>query len=202
MVFGYTEKILYYIPENKHINPNSDKLTFVVPTFYGDLLLLNDTEYISIINVSFGYIDWNRAQGVQSSGNVQAASFLNTSAIHIYNSRDITLDSISVQHVGGYAIWIDYGSEYIAIQSSLITDVGAGGIRIGRGKPLTDIPADNLRSGHNLIFNNVICNGGFVFAAGNGILLQLASYNNISHNEVCFLSMLEYLLAGPGIMSR
>eukprot|EP01084_Bolivina_argentea_P052712 96819_1 len=181
-----TNRILYYIPYNTNTNPNFN-MTFIVPTFDGDLLLLNNSQYIEIINISFGFIDWNRERAVIESGIVQAASFLNTSAIHIYNSNNILLNSISVQHIGDYGIWIDYNSSFITIKSSLITDIGAGGIRIGRGKPLS-VLSPNERSNNNLIYNNVICNGGFVFAAGNGILLQLSSFNNISHNEVCFFN--------------
>ena len=72
--------------------------------------------------------------------------------------------------------------------SNMTDDLGAGGIRIGRGKPLTNVMPISLRSHHIIIKNNVICNGGNIFSAGNGILIQHSSFNLITHNEICFFN--------------
>ena len=90
-----------------------------------------------------------------------------------------------MSEIGSYGIWIDKNSKKIKIINSLLYNLGAGGIRIGRGKPLNDMSNITMRSMNNLINNAIICNGGYIFKEGNPILLQHSNYNNITFNEIC-----------------
>lgn len=82
----------------------------------------------------------------------QAVSYLNTAAVHLSNCQRCTVDGMSVRHAGGHGIWIEGGSGHTGITDVLVEDVGAGGVRIGRGQPLALEPPD-MRT-HHVSVNN------------------------------------------------
>eukprot|EP00658_Telonema_sp_P-2_P071385 TRINITY_DN60656_c0_g1_i1.p1 TRINITY_DN60656_c0_g1~~TRINITY_DN60656_c0_g1_i1.p1 ORF type:complete len:601 (+),score=87.03 TRINITY_DN60656_c0_g1_i1:575-2377(+) len=90
---------------------------------------------------------------------------------------------MSVEHVGEYGVWIHDSSVRNLITRSMIRDTGAGGIRIGTGKPLQDSPDG---SDGNSVTDCAVVYGSSVFHEGNGILVQKASFTHITHNEVAY----------------
>lgn len=58
-------------------------------------------------------------------------------------------------------MWVEGGSSNVSFDSCIISDVGAGGLRVGRGKPLSDEPVDH-RTERVSVNNSIITDGSHV----------------------------------------
>jgi hypothetical protein len=130
----------------------------------------------------------------------QSAEFL-TAAVLARGAERLGLENCEIAHVGEYGVWLAAGCKNNRIVHCEIHDLGGGGVRVGEttrrpGKSqrrgpapvgsATTIEGTGLRdTGHNTIDNNFIHDGGHVFAAGTGVFLGHAAYNEITHNEIC-----------------
>ena len=125
--------------------------------------------------------------GLKQTGNTdfQAASFLSTAALHAVHARFCTFSNVSVRHVGGMGIWIEGGSVNVTLDSSLVEDVGAGALRVGRGKPLSDEPF-GARTANVTATNCKLLRGGAVWHGGNGVLLQNSPFFTLDRCEVAY----------------
>ena len=92
----------------------------------------------------------------------QAASFLASAPVHVFNCTGVTLQSVTIAHSGHYGIWIDGNSSEINVDRCLVNDVGASGLRIGRGRPLQDEP-DGARTGQVTVTNSTFIRGSQVW---------------------------------------
>lgn len=179
-----------------HLDPQTSVLSLYAATFdprtavtltasvaTGDLLRLTNTSDVSVSNLQVLFADWDGAAGTTESGNVQAASFLADAAVHLQNCRRCTLTNVTVAHTGSYGFWVDNNSQDCQLLRCVSTDTGAGGLRIGRGKPLA-VPPPGQRTSGTLVQDCTFVLGSQVFREGNGILLQQSSNNTLDHNEV------------------
>ena len=89
-----------------------------------------------------------------TSCNGQSGDFLTTAAIHITNSQYVNFDFVNITRTGGYGIWFDILSFYDQVTNSELTDLGAGGVRVGRG--ISGIVPENQLVQHILINNSYI----------------------------------------------
>lgn len=173
-------RVLHYVPSSKESPPSTS--TFVVPAVE-ELFVINGTSGVSIAGVTFQYADWSITPTNMSSGGVQAASFLTTAAIHLVNTTAAQITDCDVEHVGTTGIWVEGGSRDAILEAVFVRDTGAGGLRIGRGRPLTDEPA--LAQTRNItVIDSTFVFGSYVYHEGNGILLQHSSGNSIRRTEV------------------
>jgi hypothetical protein len=179
--FDTTAQVLHYVPAPNSPHPSNS--TFVVPTVSGDLFVVRGTVGLQVSGVAFHHADWSISPTNTSSGNVQAASFLDTAAVHLVNTTSVILTNCDVEHVGEYGIWVEGGSRHAVLDGVLVRDSGAGGLRIGRGKPLVDEPADG-RTGNTTVIDSTFVLGSHVYHEGNGILLQHSSGNTVQRTEV------------------
>ena len=92
-----------------------------------------------------------------------------------------TFTNCEIAHVGEYALWLRHGCTQNRIVRNRITDLGAGGVRIGEAAMAQ---SDAGESSHNLVDNNHIYDAGHVYPAGVGIWVAQSSYNTISHNDI------------------
>eukprot|EP00047_Mylnosiga_fluctuans_P022697 m.124565 g.124565 ORF g.124565 m.124565 type:complete len:740 (+) comp9351_c1_seq1:9-2228(+) len=160
---------------------------FVAPIVVGDLVRIENCTNVTIAGIAIMHADWDRPHALQHSGNVQAASFLQTAAVHFVGSTKCSLIDTEVAHYGEYGVWFDSNSTGNAVIHAFVHDGGAGGIRVGRGNPLPDEPLDG-RSGGNLIDESTVVLGSHVFREGNGVLLQKTSGNELARSEVAFFN--------------
>eukprot|EP01052_Picozoa_sp_SAG31_P014364 SAG31_NODE_890_length_11199_cov_18.490901_3_plen_140_part_00 len=123
-----------------------------------------------------------------SSGGCQAASFLNHSAVHLHNASNCVLENVTVERVGQYGIWLEKNSANNKITGSLTYDTGAGGVRVGTGKPLAPGGDHSSPDGSdgNTIVNSTFAWGSHVFHEGQGVLAQKVSRTVIANNEVAY----------------
>ena len=85
------------------------------------------------LTLKFSKIDFSVALG----GTDQSAAFLKTATVHTINVADVIFDGVNVTDTGGYAVWFDQGSYNCAMMTGMISDLGAGGIRIGANQGMS-----------------------------------------------------------------
>lgn len=99
------------------------------------------------------------------------------SAIIVNGARNCRFDGCTITHTGAYAIQLDNACNFNAIQDCELTDLGAGGIKIG-------FWAEDDSTSHNAVRNNLIAHGGRILPAGTGILVGTSHHNVIEHNDI------------------
>jgi hypothetical protein len=62
-----------------------------------------------------------------------------------------------ITHVDGYALWVDEGSRNVTMDRLFVSDIGAGGVRIGKG--ISGVSGD-ARADNVSLTNSVLEDGG------------------------------------------
>jgi hypothetical protein len=135
---------------------------------------------IELDGLSFRHTDWHIPDRGMADG--QAATFL-TGAIHARRTSRCTIKNCEIAHVGSYGAWFDLGCQGNVLSGCEIHDLAGGGVRIGSGTPPGG--KDEDRCTGNRIDNCFIHDGGCVFPAGCGVLIQHADHSWVTHNEIC-----------------
>ena len=116
-----------------------------------------------------GHCDWQAACTVPS-------------AIQAEGAQRCAFERCEVAHIGNYGIEFHQGCKNNSIIQCEMTDLGAGGVRIGDGgNPANDA----MVTRGNTIANCFIHDIGVVFAGAIGVWIGQSSYNTVSHNEIC-----------------
>jgi hypothetical protein len=102
-------------------------------------------------------------------------------AIQAIGARDCLFQGCAVRHTGTYGIDLGAGCRGDVIESCILSDLGAGGVRIGEPGIPADDDAIALR---NSVRNTLIASGGRVHPAGIGVIVFQSSDNLIEHNEI------------------
>ena len=130
-----------------------------------------------IDNVAIQHSAWDLDRNQQADG--QAAAFLRSASVYIANATSIILSNVEISHTGSYGVWIREGTTNINIMNSLVTDTGAGGIRIGQTISPVPTPTTSIN-----ILSNEISYGGNVFPSAVGLISHRASDVTISDNVI------------------
>lgn len=102
------------------------------------------------------------------------------SAIIATGARNCRFDSCTTTHTGAYGIQLGDGCKFDTIEGCDLTDLGAGGIKIGFWSPADG----DGETSHNTVRNNLIAHGGRILPAGTGILVGTSHHNLIENNDI------------------
>ena len=175
------EKVVRYMPL---ANEDMATIEAVAPRLTRLVELRGDPDHGRLVrNVTFRGLIFSHADWVlepQGHADDQAAVSV-PAALMADGARDCAIEGCEISHVGGYGIWLRRGCNRCRIQHCRLCDLGAGGIRVGEAAMP---PSDQAESSGNLIDNNHVYDGGWVFPAGVGVWVAQSSRNTISHNEI------------------
>ena len=190
--FDRTSSTLYYLPRE---GEDMTKAEAVVPALSQVLRLEGKpesnklVEHVTFRGVAFSHCDWGQGWGGADekmnnrSGFNQAAIGV-PAAIHGDGVRSCVFEDCTVAHVGTYAIELARGCRDNRIVRCTLTDLGAGGVKIGQ----TGIPKNDAdKTAGNEVSDCRITDAGNLFPSAVGVWLGQSSGNRISHNEIADL---------------
>lgn len=105
-------------------------------------------------------------------------------AIYAIGAHHCAWERCRLEHLGTYGIDLDTACRDNRVEGCVLSDLGAGGIRLGGGGKKKHADAHNAA---NRIFNNLIIHGGRTLPGGIGIFVQQSSNNVVQHNEIADL---------------
>ncbi|MDO5580203.1 MAG: right-handed parallel beta-helix repeat-containing protein [Planctomycetia bacterium] len=104
-------------------------------------------------------------------------------ALTAYGMEHVRIENCEFAHLGEHGISLLEGCRDNTVFQSHIHDLGGGGVYLSCGSPASSDPKSHTVN--NTIENNIIHDGGYLYAAGCGIFLGgSASYNKLLHNEI------------------
>jgi parallel beta-helix repeat protein len=137
-------------------------------------------ENFTMYNVAIQHGAWN--VGRYQQADQFSAAFITSAALYIANATSIIISNIEISHTGLYGLWIKEGTTNIDVINSLVTDMGAGGIRIGQMITPVPTPTTSIK-----IISNEVSYGGNVFPSGVGInihrAVDVAIVDNLVHHH-------------------
>lgn len=182
---------IYYIPEPAE---TIESAAPVVPRLSEVLVLAGDpanaqpVHDIAFEGLTFSHATWwfpaERSEGPTGKPDPMAsrqAAFLVPAAIHADGARHIAFQACTISHVGGYGVELARGCTDNALTRCTITDLGAGGIKIGEP---TIREAEPDRTARNTVSDCTITDGGHLHHEGVGVWIGQSDANTIEHNRI------------------
>lgn len=136
-------------------------------------------EHLRFLGISFQHTDCYLApdmpldhQGATEQRPVIAAEGL----------RHGVFEDCEIAHAGENGLWLDSGCCDNLVRRCHIHDLGASAVFVGpktyQGTPETAVE-------RNVVDNNFIHDGSHLFRGSQGVWIGQASYNQVTHNEIC-----------------
>ena len=133
---------------------------------------------VSFRGLKFAYTNWSLPE--KGRFFPQAEIDLGA-AIHALGWRNGGLSGCEITHTGEYAVELLNGCQNVTIDHCLMTDLGAGGIKIGQ----TNTMPDETATAHDIVVQNCeIGKGGRVHPAAIGVWIGQSHHNTIAHNQI------------------
>jgi hypothetical protein len=124
--------------------------------------------------------EWSFKPDPTRSGFAQAAIGV-PGAIWGAGARSCALESCEISHVGNYGIELSQGCQKNRIARCTLTDLGAGGVKIGE---VAIRDAEKEQASSNEISDCTITDGGNLFPSCVAVWIGQSHDNTISHNDI------------------
>lgn len=137
-----------------------------------------------VTHLQFKGLKFRHAKGVENTDLFnpnQAAVGSVDGVVLLEHTQGITFQRCEFSHFGSYGLSLKKGSQGNSVESCLITDLGAGAIRIGN---LTEqnSPFDLVTD--NRVNNCILRDGGHIYPCAVGVWIGFAETTTITHNEI------------------
>eukprot|EP01006_Ploeotia_vitrea_P028230 TRINITY_DN60951_c0_g1_i1.p1 TRINITY_DN60951_c0_g1~~TRINITY_DN60951_c0_g1_i1.p1 ORF type:complete len:735 (+),score=78.16 TRINITY_DN60951_c0_g1_i1:22-2226(+) len=203
-------KICYIAPSSIDMNKQETVITRSATTLKVAGQVHQQVKQLIFQNIGFQHASFDCPEPPHHCDG-QAASFLSTAAVQVQNAVNVHFRGCNVMHVGSYGLWLMTNVQEANVTGTHLQDIGGGGVRIGasglpgdssyeyfdRANPPVPTWEEIHRYGDayqsnsaNLVTHNRVLDGGRVFEAGQGIVLQHGHDNKIANNEIARLSQL------------
>jgi len=169
---------LFYIPREGEDMNSAEVYAPCVST----LLKFEGTKNSPVKNIIVRNIAFEHSAYVMpKTGNdaEQAAASI-PATVHLDFAENIRFDNCLITNTGNYGFWFRRNCNNCMLTNSLLTDLGAGGVKIGDNM----IPEENEVTKHIHVENNIIQKTGMVLPCGVGVAIFHSSHNKVLHNEI------------------
>jgi hypothetical protein len=132
---------------------------------------------ITLSGLTLAYADW----ALPGNFHAEQASYDIPAVVSGAGASSCAVQQCLFTHIGDYAVEFSQGSQNNTVVGNIITDVGAGGIKIGD----PTVPATTqTETVNNAVTDNQISNIGLVYPSAVGIWIGESSGNDIAHNQI------------------
>ncbi|MGC9003521.1 MAG: right-handed parallel beta-helix repeat-containing protein [bacterium] len=174
---------LYYLPQARE----EPQKTLIIAPRLSQLVRLEGkpeegrfVEYVVFKGLTFSHCEWWFPEGHDVGGFAQAAWGV-PGAIYAEGARNCLIENCTIKHIGTYGVELSRGCKDNSIISCEISDMGAGGVKIGEVSIRRN---ENEQTGDNKVMNSHIFNGGRIFHSAVGVWVGQSYGNIISHNLI------------------
>jgi len=179
---------VYYMPKAGETMIGSE---FIIP-WYTHVLHLQGSpeaglfvEHVTFRGITFANSEWNIPRvpppGKEARGGFDQAAIGVPGAVWGEGVRYCRFDGCTIAHAGNYGIELAGGCQHNKISYCTLTDLGAGGIKLGEGQIHL---AESEQTKFNEISDCTISDCGKRYPSAVGIWLGQTSQNSITHNDV------------------
>jgi hypothetical protein len=174
-----------------------------------ELVMNNHTTDVTLEGVTFAHTDVDYATCFAGTCALQSATWTVTASVHFEFSSNVRLSNVTIEHAGGYGLWFGPGTRNASFHGTRsphfasaplgfrltracpcvgtggrIVDLAAGGARVGEAIGLEPVAASARTARDCTVADSVIEDGGHIFLAGMGVLVQAAANTTITHCDV------------------